>query len=53
MTLKCKKTLSVFFLAKTELRLEEELDKDAVRHQFCSTCTVNTLAGKLLQGLET
>jgi hypothetical protein len=24
-------------------RLEEEFDKDAVYHQFCSTCTANAL----------
>ena len=23
--------------------LEEELDKDAVCHQFCSTCTANAI----------
>jgi len=34
-------------------RLEEELDKDAVYHQFCSTCTANALPRKLLMGLET
>ena len=34
-------------------RLEEELDKDAVCHQFCSTCTVNDLPRKLWMGLET
>ena len=34
-------------------RLEEELDKDAVCHQFSSTCTVNTLPRKLWKGLET
>ena len=34
-------------------RLEEELDKDAVCHQLCSTCTVNTLPRKLWIGLET
>ena len=31
-------------------RLEEELDKDAVCHQFCSTCTANPLPR---MGLET
>ena len=34
-------------------RLEEELDKDAVCHQFCSTCTANNLPRKLWMGLET
>ena len=34
-------------------RLEEELDKDAVCHQFCSTCTANALPRKLWMGLET
>jgi len=34
-------------------RLEEELDKDAVCHQFCSTCTANVLPRKLWMGLET
>ena len=34
-------------------RLEEELDKDAVCHQLCSTCTANTLPRKLWMGLET
>jgi len=34
-------------------RLEEELDKDAVCHQFCSTCTANPLPRKLCIGLET
>jgi len=33
-------------------RLEEELDKGAVCHQFCSTCTVNALPRKLWMGLE-
>jgi len=33
--------------------LKEELDKDAVCHQFCSTCTVNALPRKLWKGLET
>ena len=28
-------------------RLEEEFDKDAVCHQFCSTCTANALPRKL------
>jgi len=28
-------------------RLEEQLDKDAVCHQFCTTCTVNALPRKL------
>ena len=31
----------------------EELDKDAVCHQFCSTCTGNALARTLWKGLET
>ena len=34
-------------------RLEEELDKDAVCHQFCSTCTANALPRKLWMGLGT
>jgi len=34
-------------------RMEEELDKDAVCHQFCSTCTANALPRKLWMGLET
>jgi hypothetical protein len=34
-------------------RLEEEFDKDAVYHQFCSTCTVNTLPKKLWMGFGT
>jgi len=34
-------------------RMEEELDKDAVCHQFCSTCTANALPRKLWKGLET
>jgi len=34
-------------------RLEEELDKDAVCHQFCSTCTANKLPRKLWMGLGT
>jgi len=33
--------------------VEEELDKDAVCHQFCSTCTENALPRKLWKGLET
>jgi len=28
-------------------RLDEELDKDAVCHWLCSTCTANTLPRKL------
>jgi len=32
---------------------EDELDKDAVFHQFCSTCTANALPRKLWMGLET
>jgi len=31
-------------------RLEEELEKDAVCHQFCSTCTTNALPKKLYIG---
>jgi hypothetical protein len=34
-------------------RLEEEFDKDAVYHQFCSTCTANALPRKLWMGTET
>lgn len=34
-------------------RLEEELDKDAVYHEFCSACTRNALPRKLSKGLET
>ena len=34
-------------------RWEEELDKDAVCHQFCSNCTANALPRKLWMGLET
>jgi hypothetical protein len=33
--------------------LEEEFDKDAVCHQFCSTCTANASPRKLWMGLET
>ena len=33
--------------------LEEELEKDAVCHQFCSTCMANVLPRKLCMGLET
>jgi len=29
--------------------LEEDLDKDVVCHQFCSTCTTNTLTKKSLE----
>jgi hypothetical protein len=36
-----------------ECRLEEEFDKDAVYHQFCSTCIVNALPRNLWTGLET
>jgi hypothetical protein len=32
------------------VRLDEQLDKDAVRHRFYSTCTANTLTRKLLKG---
>ena len=34
-------------------RLEEELDKNAVCHQLCSTSTTNALPRKLWMGLET
>ena len=34
-------------------RLEEELDKDAVCHQFCLTCIANALPTKNWMGLET
>jgi hypothetical protein len=34
-------------------RLEDELDKDVVYHQFCSTCMANVLQRKLCMGLET
>jgi hypothetical protein len=34
-------------------RLEEEFDKDAVYHQFCSTYTANALPRKLWMGSET
>ena len=34
-------------------RLEEEFDKDAVCHQFCSTCTANASPRKLWMDLET
>ena len=30
-------------------KLEEELDKDAVCHQFCSTCTANVLPREALE----
>ena len=33
--------------------LEEELDKDAICHQLCSTCTANALPRELWMGLET
>jgi len=33
--------------------LEDELGKDAVFRQFCSTCSANTIPRKLLKGLET
>jgi hypothetical protein len=33
--------------------MEEELDKDVVCHQFCSTGTANALPRKLWKGLET
>jgi hypothetical protein len=32
--------------------LEEELEKDAVCHQFCSTCTKKALPRKLWGGLD-
>ena len=38
---------------QTVCRLEEELDKDAVCHQFCSTCTANALPRKLWMCLGT
>ena len=31
------------------MKLEEELDKDAVCHQFCSTCTANVLPREALE----
>jgi len=34
-------------------KLDEELDKNAVCHQFYLTCTANTLPRKPLKGLET
>ena len=34
-------------------RLEEELDRDAVCHRFCSTCTGSKSPKRLLKGLET
>jgi len=34
-------------------RFEEKSDKDAVCHQFCSTCTANASPRKLWMGLET
>jgi hypothetical protein len=43
--LDCKKTRSV--------KTEEELAKDAVCHQTCSTYTVNTLPRKLLKSFKT
>jgi hypothetical protein len=33
--------------------LIKELDKDAVCHHFCSTCTANALPRKLWKGVET
>jgi hypothetical protein len=33
-------------------RLEEELQKDAVCHQYCSKCTANALPMKLWKGVE-
>ena len=33
--------------------MEEELEKDAVCHQFCSNYTANALPRKLWKGLET
>jgi hypothetical protein len=35
------------------VQIGEEFDKDAVYHQFCSTCTANALPRKLWMGLET
>jgi hypothetical protein len=32
-------------------RLEEEFDKDAVCHLFCSTYTMNILPRKVLKGM--
>jgi hypothetical protein len=40
-------------LNRGETRMEEELDKDAVCHQFFSTCAANVLPRKLWKGLET
>jgi len=43
-------------LSRGEIRsvkLEEELDTDAVCHQFCSTYAANTLPRKLWKGWET
>ena len=37
----------------TCVQMEEELDKDAVCHKFCLTCTANALPRKLWMGLET
>jgi len=34
-------------------KLEEELEKDAVCHQFCSTYTANALPRKLWKDVET
>jgi len=34
-------------------RLEEGFDKDALCHQFCSTCTASEIPRKLWMGLET
>jgi hypothetical protein len=38
---------------KEEWRLEDELGKDAVYHQFWSTCSMNTFPRKLLKSLDT
>ena len=35
------------------VQIGREFDKDAVCHQFCSTCTANALPRKLWMGLET
>ena len=35
------------------VKMEEELDKDAICHQFCSTCIANALPRKLWKCLET
>ena len=53
-----RKLISKLYMDWTEGRqevckLEEEFDKDAVCHQFSSTCTANALPRKLWMGLET